>query len=87
MMKSPSILVAKNEKKEEQKIKMALDCRDKAITTLDKAKKNDDRENDSDEVSEKKVRVKRREKKAQEVVLMPLHFWQKKQSFESKNLL
>ena len=87
-MKSPSIHVTKNEKKEEQKRKMPFDCRNKAMKTWAKAKKNED--TDSEEVSEKEVGIKRRKRRG---IADALNIFGRKsreregQSRKNKNLL
>ena len=63
LMKSPLMHVTKNEKKEEQKRQIALDCRDKAMKTWAKSIRNEGHDTESEEESEKEVPVKRRKRR------------------------
>ena len=73
--KSPPIHVTKSEKKDEQKRQIALDCRDKAMETWTKPRKNDAQNKESEEDSETEQPVKRRRRKGSSDALT----WQKEQ--------
>ena len=67
--------MTKSEKKDEQKRQIALDCRDKAMETWTKPRKNDAQNKESEEDSETEQPVKRRRRKGSSDALT----WQKEQ--------